>query len=285
MSIELAQQTELIAFDYDGTAAVERGAVPDAMVEGVKAIHGAGIATSMITARPYKRLLAVCGGIVAVNRIVSADHPLATERGGRIVGHDRTTNLEYNALNPDELDAIADLRPDNVDYVVFYPEAPSGDSLIWSPDPAKRAAMKVRFGAGAVILREDKTALGRSLREARPCQVMLRFKAPDTSNRDAIAPELNAAWEGSVASIVAEGINKSSALKSLCEITGIPVHETRYAGNDTSDLPILCNPALRERIFVGDKPLEGMADPVTKLATPVMLGHHLLRIAQNCASV
>lgn len=272
-------EKDFIVLDYDGTIAEEGGEIAPSVFLGIEALKHAGVSTSVITARPFQRLTAVCGGIENLNRIVSSDHPLATERGGRIVHADRASNLSYSPLNTYELDAIADVEDQgNIGFVGFCPKELQGTSYIWSPDATRQQEMQSRFGNDAIVLPSRREALRNALDAAQPCLVTVKFEVPEP-DRAVLNDELNITWERKTAAVVAQNVDKFSALQFLSEATGSPIQSVRYAGNDTSDLAVLKVPGLRERIFVGNNPVEGMAEPVNRIASPEDLGHYLVHLA------
>ncbi len=61
-------EKDFVVFDYDGTIAEEGGKIAPSIFLGVEALRHAGITTSVITARPFQRLSAVCGDVENVNK-------------------------------------------------------------------------------------------------------------------------------------------------------------------------------------------------------------------------
>jgi hydroxymethylpyrimidine pyrophosphatase-like HAD family hydrolase len=279
MGARTLEAGDFVVFDYDGTAAPDGGGMTepaDAVLTGVEELWRADIPTSVITTRPYQRLAMACGD---VNRLVSAQYALATERGGRIVGSDRNSNAGYRPLSGYELDAIADVdNPEDIDFVGFYPKGLQDTSYIWGGNADRQDELEARFGQEAIVLPSDRLALRQALQVAEPCMVKLRFNTR-TPDRTALQEGLNATWDKRIVEVIAEGVDKRFALESLCAIMGRPLESVRYAGNDNNDLPILRMPGIRERILVGNNDLAGMAEPVTRLASPGVLGEYFVRIA------
>lgn len=89
----------------------------------------------------------------------------------------------------------------------------------------------------------------------------------------------NVAWDRRIAEVIAEDVDKHFALESLCAIIGIPLESVRYAGNDNNDLPILRLAKIKERILVGSNEVAGIAEPVTRLASPDALGEYFMQMA------
>lgn len=258
---------------------LKAGELPPQSFLGVEALWLAGVSTTAITARPYQRLTTVSGGVENIDRVVSGHLPLATERGGRIVAPGRSSNLVYTALDAHELDAIADIDGhENVDFVGFYPQELLGTSFIWAPDKFRNEELASRFGHDAIILANNQATLRRALDEANPCLVTVKFKVDHTDNTKVLDDGLNVAWERRTGAVVAQGIDKLTALEAICDASDVPLEAVRYAGNDTSDRAVLRLPELRERIFVGGNNVSGIAEPATHLETPEALGDYLLSL-------
>ncbi len=279
MSVSTPETRDFVVFDYDGTAAPDGGgmvAPADSVLTGVEDLWRAGIPTSVITTRPYQRLAMACGD---VNRLVSAHCALATERGGRIVNSSRDANASYRPLNGYELDAIADVdNPDDIDFVGFYPKGLHDTSYIWGGNASRQDELEARFGQEAIVLPSDRLALRQALQIAEPCLVKFRFNTR-TPDRAALQEGLNVAWDKRIAEVIAEDVDKRFALESLCAIMGKPLESVRYAGNDSNDLPILRLAEIKERILVGNNEVVGMAEPVTRLASPDALGEYFMQMA------
>jgi len=276
MGIHSVESQDFVVFDYDGTIAEEGGQVPDSVFTGIEALRQVGVPTSVITARPYLRLATVCGGEENLGRIVSTDYPLATERGARIVNRSKDSNLVYHQLTTHELDAISDTEAyDGIDFIGFCPKELRGTSYIWNADASRQDEMISRFGHDAIVVENGKLALRRALQEAEPCLVTIKFTVSDPDH-SIVQGDLNVVWERKAAVMLGTGVTKLSALELLCDAMGHTIEAVRYAGNDTSDLHILEVPDLRERIFVGDRVVVGMAEPVTRLVNPHALGEYLI---------
>lgn len=272
----------LMALDYDGTAAIENGLVPESVYMGAKSLWGAGIATTAITARPYQRLLTVSGGVQNIRQLIAPGVPLAAERGGRIVDLGKQANMAFTPLNAYELDAIVDAEySDALDFVGFYSQEIDGPSYIWSPAEGKTGALIQRFSHDAMILPAGKCALRGALGDARPCLVTLRFNSPIDDGSLRLDQALNAAYERRTVAIAPATQNKRVALDALCDLAGIPLEQVRFAGNDHADLPILQCPGLRERIFVGHNTVHGMAEPVRRISSPQALGDYMIQVANQ----
>lgn len=277
MKPTLPNPTRLIAFDYDGTiTAKDSLAISDAVTLGIQELWRREIPTTILTARPLQRLLAISGGIHA---IVPLHIPIATERGARIIRLDKTINLDYHPLKLHELQEIADMPKQDIDFIGFYPEAPFGKSFIWNPDPARNIHFQKAFAHDATILPNDEDALWDALMLANPCLVTVKFKVLPSILT--LSDNLNVARDKNTISLVTAGIDKLSALTFLCQAHNIPFEETIYAGNDLNDLPVLALPQLKGRIFVGQQLLAGIAKPHVHVASPEELGVHLLKISKE----
>ncbi|HEV7455103.1 MAG TPA: HAD hydrolase family protein [Candidatus Saccharimonadales bacterium] len=273
------QPHRLAAFDYDGTITQPHGAsVSGTVKRGIAALWHSGIMTTVLTARPYQRLVGVSGGI---DTVVSPQVPLATERGARIVDAAKQSNYKYYPLSAYVLGVVAAMPKQTVDFVGFYPEELHGMSFIWTPDPGRNDAMTAQFGHDAHILPNDLTALQTALQQANPCLVTVRFTDETPGNKALLPQDLNTAWSHKTVSIVMAGVDKLSALEALNQATGSQFRTTIYAGNDTNDLPVLSHPELHERIFVGEQPIAGIAEPFTTVLTPDALGEYLVQLAKD----
>lgn len=248
----------------------------------METLQQCGVSTTVVTARPFQRLATVIGGRDNISRLVSADMPLVSERGGRFVDTRKTTNVHYMPFTSCELDAISEIgNSDTIDFVGFYPKEVLGQSYIWTPIPSRQQEMHRRFGHDAHILPTSQSDLQRALHEADPCVVTVKFKKDCESNTELLDDELNIAWEKKTAAITAEGVDKKGSLLTLCDITGVDLESVTYAGNDTSDVPILQMPQLRRRIFIGSNNVSELAEPITRLRAPEDMGRFLLYLANE----
>lgn len=279
---EAVELPQLVASDYDGTIAVENGLVPEISYLGMEALQQCGVSATMVTARPYQRLATVIEGQRNITRLVSLDMPLVSERGGRFVDPRKLTNIHYMPFTSYELDAIGDIGySDTIDFVGFYPKEVLGQSYIWTPAASRQQEMYRRFGHDAHILDASKSDLQRALHDAEPCVVTVKFTEDCAENTQLLDSGLTIAWERKTAAITAEGVNKKASLLTLCDLANIELADVAYAGNDTSDVPILQMPQLRQRIFVGNNTVDQLAEPVVRLRTPQELGEFLLNVARG----
>lgn len=274
----MSKPLQLAAFDYDGTITdADSTSIAADVLSGINALWQAGVKTTVITARPYRRLIDVSGG---VNKIVSKGAPFATERGARIIEGSQLTNLHYFPLNQAELAAIIQLPGANIDFIGFYPEDILGTSFIWAPDTKQQYTLNAKFGHDAVVLAGDVKQLDHALRVSNPCLVTIRFKTADSANKSLLPASLNTSWTDRSVTVITSGISKRTALNKLCLSMNVPLHSTLYAGNDENDLPVFDIPNLNNKVIVGPfVPKRVM--PHTKVASPRELGMHFKNISKE----
>lgn len=242
----MTEQIKLVSLDLDLTTIDANGALYDGLNE-VIAPSVRDFPVAIMTGRGWPRFRQA----IAENHALTPNAPVALEHGSRIVdSHGR--NLHYEPLPPDVTDAVIDYiekDPDELSSVSFYPRDTQAKTVTWSRVNPEELKLGAAYYKDTVFLR-DKKALYQALRDEdlTPATVTCRvFEGRPTNIPDG----LNYYSRGRNVNFLPPNASKGVAAPIMADITGIPLTQTLYAGNDKNDLPVLTLPDLGQPVLVG----------------------------------
>lgn len=245
----------LIATDMDGTLLTDSKEVGESTRRAIAELQRRGIPVVLVTARPPAM-------ITPIHRELGLTGPIIACTGAVVYDPVNLRPLAHRGIPKDiALQVIATIR--SVD-----PTLNMGADLVdeWHIDRIDHRVHR-RLSGGMVPIvggleqsipasANEVTALSFRVMEARPAVEMALQKA-------GLAQHLYITSAGGVVDMVAAGVNKGAALRSLAAILGIPMEQTLALGDDENDIPLLRAAGLGVAMGNALDEVKGAADAVT----------------------
>lgn len=249
----MSEPIRLVVSDVDGTLVDDQKRLTQPTVDAVRRLRDAGIAFTVISARPRS-------GLIPIADALDIDLPMGAFNGGTVFRRDGTL-LDHRLLEPDLVRTMLAMASDApVDIWVFaddrwYASTDEGhhvgsERIASNQPPIVTADFSALYGrADKLTFVSDEPGILETLGDrARPLMARASIVQSQSYYLD----------------VTATLANKGDGISALSAVIGVPLSATMAIGDQANDLPMFARVGLSVAMGQGPEAVRARADKVTR---------------------